>query len=243
MAQNVYDDDAFFARYAELPRSREGLAAAPEWPALRAMLPPLSGARVLDLGCGYGWFCRFAAAEGAAAVLGLDLSERMLARAASFGVPPGVEYERADLDRLALGRRRFDVAYSSLTLHYVADLAGLLAEVRRTLVDGGMLVVSVEHPVFTAPSRPVFVAGPGGGPVWPLDGYAAEGERVTNWLADGVVKHHRTLATHVRLLRERGFALQHLEEWMPSAADLAAHPEWADEVHRPAFLLLGAVAR
>ena len=35
MPQNIYDDPAFFAGYSRLPRSREGLAGAPEWPALR----------------------------------------------------------------------------------------------------------------------------------------------------------------------------------------------------------------
>jgi len=84
MAGNIYDDPDFFAAYARLPRSAGGLEAAAEWPAMRAMLPPLAGARVLDLGCGYGWFCRWARAAGAQSVLGLDLSERMLARAAGL---------------------------------------------------------------------------------------------------------------------------------------------------------------
>ena len=39
MAQNIYDNPAFFEGYAQLPRSVQGLDGAPEWPALRAMLP------------------------------------------------------------------------------------------------------------------------------------------------------------------------------------------------------------
>ncbi len=60
MSQNIYDDPAFFAGYATLDRSVKGLEGAPEWPTLQQMLPPLSGLRVVDLGCGYGWFCRWA---------------------------------------------------------------------------------------------------------------------------------------------------------------------------------------
>jgi len=60
MSQNIYDNPGFFEGYAQLPRSQQGLAGAPEWPALQAMLPTLAGKRVLDLGCGYGWFCRAA---------------------------------------------------------------------------------------------------------------------------------------------------------------------------------------
>lgn len=62
MAQNIYDNPAFFEGYAQLPRSVQGLNGAPEWPALKAMLPDLTGKAVVDLGCGYGWFCRAARA-------------------------------------------------------------------------------------------------------------------------------------------------------------------------------------
>jgi len=81
MTQNIYDDEGFFAGYSRLPRSVDGLDGAPEWPTLCAMLPELSGRNVIDLGCGFGWFCRWARRHGAAQVLGLDVSEKMLARA------------------------------------------------------------------------------------------------------------------------------------------------------------------
>ena len=54
MAQNIYDDPAFFAGYGEFPRSREGLAGTSEWPAFRALLPAVAGKQVIDLGCGFG---------------------------------------------------------------------------------------------------------------------------------------------------------------------------------------------
>lgn len=52
------------------------LDGAPEWPAIRRILPDLQGKSVVDLGCGYGWFCRSAREQGAADVLGLDVSEK-----------------------------------------------------------------------------------------------------------------------------------------------------------------------
>ncbi|MCW0319945.1 hypothetical protein NB714_000806 [Pantoea dispersa] len=97
MSQNIYDNPDFFAGYATLPRSVNGLDGAPEWPALRAMLPELRDQRVLDLGCGYGWFCRYAQQQGAREVLGLDVSEKMLAQAAAMTDRPGITYQRADL--------------------------------------------------------------------------------------------------------------------------------------------------
>jgi len=242
-AQNRYDDPAFFAEYARLERSVSGLAGAPEWPALRALLPPdLRGLRVLDLGCGYGWFCRWARESGAARVLGVDVSERMLARAAELtgDAGPAVTYVRADLETAAFEQEVFDLAYSSLALHYVADLGALLERVCDALVSGGHLVFSVEHPLYSAPVRQEWVRDADGRRAWPVSGYLDEGPRITDWLGPGVLKQHRTIATYVNLLRESGFALRRLEEWGPTPEQVAARPEWECERDRPPFLLAAA---
>lgn len=78
MAQNIYDKPEFFQGYSQLGRSVHGLSGAAEQPAIRRLLPDLSGSPVVDLGCGYDWFSRFARGSGAAAMLGLDLSEKMI---------------------------------------------------------------------------------------------------------------------------------------------------------------------
>lgn len=239
MAQNIYDREEFFAGYVQLRRSQEGLAGAPEWTSLRALLPPLQEARVLDLGSGFGWFCRHAREQGAARVLGIELSERMLERARQMGTDPAIEYRRADLEMVELPEGAFHLAFSSLALHYIADLGALLARVYRALVPGGSLVVSMEHPIFMAPSQPGWRVE-AGRHVWPLDGYFREGERVTDWFTKGVVKQHRTLGTTLNLLMSAGFTLAHVEEWCPSAAQIAAEPEWEKERERPMFLLLAA---
>ncbi|KAA2213149.1 class I SAM-dependent methyltransferase [Teichococcus oryzae] len=242
MPQNIYDDPDFFAGYSQLARSRKGLAAAPEWPAIQAVLPPLAGRAVVDLGCGFGWFCRWARQQGAASVLGLDLSERMLDRARTGTDDPAIAYRRADLNRPALPEAAFDLAYSSLVLHYLEDLPALLAALRRALRPGGHFVFTAEHPVFTAPSRPGWVRDAEGRDTWPVDGYLREGPRVTDWLAPGVVKQHRTLGTLLTLLIRAGFTLRHVEEWGPAEAQVAAQPELAAERERPAFLLVAATA-
>ena len=240
MAQNIYDNPVFFEAYGQLPRSRQGLDGAPEWPAMRRLLPPIPGRLVLDLGCGLGWFSRWAADAGAQSVLGIDLSERMLQDARARASSNKVSFQRQDLETLALASLSFDLIYSSLVLHYVERLPALLATLFAALRPGGRLVFSVEHPLFTAPSNAAWETLASGAVVWPLDQYLLEGPRVTSWLAPGVIKQHRTVASYITLLLAAGFVLQEIEEWGPSPEQLADHPEWACERHRPPFLLVSA---
>jgi SAM-dependent methyltransferase len=241
MAQNIYDDPEFFAGYSRFRRSREGLAGAPEWPVIQAMLPPLAGRRVLDLGCGFGAFARWARTAGAASVLGVDLSEKMLARAQALTQDPGITYRRGDIARLDLPDAAFDLVYSSLALHYVEDFGAVCARVRRLLSADGRFVFSVEHPIYTAPRTPDWQTDPSGAPIWPLNDYLREGSRVTDWITRGVVKRHRTVTTYVNSLLDQGFRLTRLVEWGPTPAQIAAEPEWANEVHRPIFLLIACM--
>ncbi len=240
MAQNIYDKPEFFEGYSQLSRSVHGLDGAAEWGSIRAVLPELRGRRVVDLGCGFGWFARFAASQGAASVLGLDLSENMIARARRETADEMVQYRIADLDRLELPEAGFDFAYSSLAFHYVEDFTRLVATIHAALVPGGDFVFSIEHPIYMAPATPMWSTDGDRRRIWPLDGYSREGERTTDWLAKGVVKYHRTIGTTLNTLIGAGFAIRHVEEWRPSAEQLQDHPEWTEEMDRPMFLLIAA---
>ena len=175
MTQNIYDSPEFFQGYSGLDRSIEGLAGAPEWPALRELLPDLRGLDVVDLGCGFGWFCRWAREQGAARVLGIDVSRNMLARASDDPADAAITYTRADLEQLDLAAASFGLAYSSLALHYIEDLAGLWRPIHRALVPAGRLVFSIEHPIYMAPTRPGWSVDADGRKTWPVDGYLVEG--------------------------------------------------------------------
>jgi SAM-dependent methyltransferase len=235
MTQNIYDDPEFFAGYSQLLRSRAGLEGAAEWPTLRALLPDMSGRRVLDLGCGFGWFCRWAREAGARSVTGLDVSEKMLERARADTNDSAITYERADLETYRIAAGAFDLIYSSLTFHYLENLRALIDQFHDGLAPDGYLVFSAEHPIYTAPSDPKWV-----GSTWPVDRYLDEGPRTTDWLAKGVVKQHRTMASYINMLLQAGFSLNQVVEWSPSEEQIAANPTWKNERQRPPFLLLSA---
>jgi len=240
MAQNIYDRPEFFEGYSQLGRSVHGLAGAAEWPEIRALLPDLKGLRIVDLGCGFGWFSRFAAGEGATSVLGLDLSENMIARAKAENAHPAITYDIADLEQLELPQAAFDLAYSSLAFHYVEDFGRLAAKVRVALVPGGRFVFTIEHPIYMASARAGWRTDDAGNRFWPVDHYSLEGRRTTDWLAKGVVKYHRTIATTLNTLMDQGFAVRRVIEWRPSEDQLAVNPALAEEMDRPMILMISA---
>ncbi|KAH8650160.1 methyltransferase type 11 [Xylariales sp. PMI_506] len=241
--QNIYDTQQFFDGYVQLPRQVEGLDGAPEWPCLRSMLPPLDALRILDLGCGMGWFARWAIENGAAKVHGVDLSENMLNRARSMTASQNITYQRADMDELTLPGTEYDLVFSSLAFHYLLELPRLFREIHKSLADGGKIVFTVEHPIFLGPTRGGLITDSDGRKIWPLDAYQREGPRLRNWFVNGVKKQHRTLGTYINLLLATGFELTDFVEWCPTAEDLVKFPDWETEFIRPTFLLIGATKK
>jgi SAM-dependent methyltransferase len=241
-AQNIYDDPDFFAGYSKLPRSERGLGIVYEWAAFQRLLPAsLADKRVLDLGCGLGYFAREARERGASQVIGVDLSERMLDEARRRTADTGIVYVRDSLETFSSEPAAFDLVVSSLALHYIADYAGLVRCIATWLAPGGRFAFSVEHPIFTAHGTSDWYKAPDGTVLhWPVDRYRDEGERRTRWFVDGVVKYHRTVETYVNALLDAGLRLVRLEEPEADAALLAEKPEWDQERRRPPFLLLAA---
>lgn len=240
MAQNIYDDPKFFAGYSQLPRQVLGLEGAPEWNAIKAMLPPLRGKRVADLGCGFGWASRWMRKNGAASVTGYDLSENMISRARAETSDEQIDYRIADLDALELPSASFDLIYSALTFHYVEDFHRLAGMMYRALTGKGALVFTIEHPIFMAASQPRWIEDGEGRKTWPVNSYSIEGERRTNWFAEGVLKYHRTIGTTLNALIRVGFQIDRVEEFAPTQDQIDANPDLAEELERPMMLLVAA---
>ena len=208
MKKSPYDRERFFEKYSQMDRSRLGLAGAGEWESLEPLLPDFAGKRVLDLGCGYGWHCIYAAEHGAASVTGVDLSEKMLAVAREKTTAPQVTYIRGDMAETPFPPESFDVVLSSLAIHYLPSFTDFLERVRQCLSPGGDFVFSVEHPIFTAAGPQEWYYGPDGTPLhFPVDRYFEEGRRTARFLGEDVTKYHRTLTTYLDGLLTGGFQL------------------------------------
>jgi SAM-dependent methyltransferase len=233
---HIYDDPSWSRKYNELDRQVHGLEGAPEWNALRTMLPDIQGANILDLGCGCGWVCRWAREKGAAKVLGIDLSESMLAKAAEFPDDPAITYARRNMEEdLQLPAAEFDVEFSSLALHYLVNLPGLFDQVYRSLKPGGVFVFDVIHPIRLATENPSWAEGVHRNE-WPVDAYLVEGQRSLKWLGGNVQLQHRTIAGYLMLLIGAGFMLAAIEEWGADENQSKAFPYWIESGHCPVFV-------
>lgn len=237
---NIYDNETFFNQYAEMPRSKTGLSAAGEWHQLKPLFPPLAGKCVLDLGCGYGWHCRFAWEQGAARVLGIDLSEKMIGEARRRNGGEGISYRICGIGEYEYPENAWDCVISNLALHYIEDLEQVFRQVFGTLKQDGIFLFNIEHPVFTSGVGQDWIYGDNGEPeYWPVDDYYRPGRRKTHFLGCDVEKYHHTLTQILMGLLENGFSLEAVEEAGPPE-EMMDIPGMIHELRRPMMLLVRA---
>jgi len=187
-----------------------------------ALLGPVAGLDVLEIGCGAGQNCVTLALQGAR-VTGVDISEAQIALAQDRVERAGVTVclLRADAANLShLLDNSFDAIVAVYTFPYVADMRACLAECARLLRPGGRLLLAQDHPIRACywdeemqeesvlPARSYFDSAP------------------LHWTFAGtdvsMTSYQRTLDGWFSSLREANFSIETLREIpMPSA--------WADD--------------
>jgi malonyl-CoA O-methyltransferase len=109
-----------------------------------AMTPPLSGARLLDAGCGTGRRVRNARAASA---IGLEPSREMIAAGiAQDGPMTGVDLVAGDVREIPLQDRSFDVVWCRLVIGHLDRIDQAYAELARVADYGAVVIVSDFHP-------------------------------------------------------------------------------------------------
>lgn len=240
---NIYDNQTFFEAYANMSRSTGGLEAAGEWHQLKLLFPSLQGKHVLDLGCGYGWHCKFSVEKGAARVLGIDLSQKMIEEAEKRNSDRKIEYRVCGIEAYEYPEHMWDCVISNLALHYIKNIELVFQKVYRTLKPNGVFIFNIEHPVFTAGVGQDWVYARDGRPqYWPVDDYFMPGERITQFLGCDVAKQHHTLTQILMGLLKQGFELNIVEEAEPPE-EMMDLPGMKDELRRPMMLLVRATAK
>ncbi len=240
--QNIFDNEEFFDGYRKLREREVNANNLFEIPARFSLMPDLTGLRILDLGCGTGEHCKEYIKMGAKEVTGIDISEKMLEVAKEKNADPGITYLNIPMEDLGKIEGEFDLAISSLAMHYIEDYRGVIKNVYRLLDLDGMFVFSQEHPIVTChPGGDRWTKDENGHKLYAnLADYGIEGERNTIWFVEGIKIYHRMFSTVINCLVEEGFVIDRITEPEPSKELLQKYPEYYDLFHRPDFLLVRA---
>ena len=243
MQQNIYDDERFFESYTKVRNSEKSFNELLEQPAIKRLLPDVAGKAVLDLGCGFGCNCKDFAAAGATRVVGIDLSERMIEQAKQKNQLHNIAYfvmSMLDMEQL---NESFDLVFSSLAFHYVEDFEKLVCSIHSILKEDGVLLFSQEPPVVTASKtngKHYIRKWNGEIKGYLLNNYGNMGLRKEKWVVDDVEMYHRTFSYIINTLIRSGFAIEAVDEPLPSKETLQVRKGLKKEYVKPTFLIVKA---
>jgi SAM-dependent methyltransferase len=227
---NIYDQIAEqYAEYAKVKPYNVYL----ERPAIRALVPDIQGAHVLDAGCGPGTNISWLIEQGAQKVLGIDASAQMISIAGRDTLP-NVSLSIADLSQPLdfLAGDSFDLIFSSLVVHYIEDIDRLFADFARLLRPGGSFVFSTHHP------QGDFQRHPGN--------YFATKFVSDRWRGFGEERitmsfYRRPLSAITEALANAYFIIERMTEAQPTADFRRVDPERYEKASkRPTFLCVRA---
>lgn len=212
-----------------------------------ALLGDLRGRSVLDLACGEGFYTRLIKQAGADRVVGVDLSENMIARAREqeAAAPLGITYVCGPAESLgAIGP--FDVVSAAFLLNCAPDRPTLDAMARAVVMNlepGGRMVMTVSN-VDECPGTDYSLYGMGADVRETL----ADGApyRITFLLGEdtfSLENHAHAHSTYEASLRAAGLADIRWHAPRITAEGLAAYPPgfWDTYLSRPPIMRISAV--
>src|ERR1700761_1163832 len=112
---------------------------------LSQMLPDINGLHVLDAGCGTGRWLQFLAPRGAASLIGVDSSEKMLHRAGEK-IGTNCSLRLGTCTALPISNNRIDLVMSSFVLSYLENLKDYALELHRITRPGAHVFLTDMHP-------------------------------------------------------------------------------------------------
>ncbi len=207
-------------------------------PAIDELLGDVLGKRILDAGCGEGYYCRELPLKKAS-VTGIDGSKKMITLARNKKTEVEVDYEVTDLTRkLNFPDGEFDVVLANMVLMDIPRIDVAIAEFARILKKDGSLVFCITHSCFFDYE---WVSDEKGRKLYkPISDYLNEKVEELNFWGK-TLYYHRPLSTYFSALEHNGFSVASLREPVPSDELLEKHPDW--EYHRriPSFIVVKAI--
>jgi 2-polyprenyl-3-methyl-5-hydroxy-6-metoxy-1,4-benzoquinol methylase len=210
--------------------------------AMNKLFSDCHGLKILDAGCGNGYFTKWLAERGAN-VLGIDGSEKLLKIAKEKN--PGLKFELKDLSQITdFSSQEFDVYLANMLLMHVSGIDTLLAEARRILKPEGKLIFSILHPCFNQPTAKLYKS------LWSkltfqkpaalaFDYFSPKQGRFEAHMGNQLTHYHRTLEEYSQALKKAGFAIQEiLEPHSLPETFLKKNPKLEYATRLPRFIFL-----
>lgn len=219
-------------------------------PGVTRLLENVDGRRMLDVGCGEGYFSRhFQALKWK--VTGVDVAAEMIAKAKETS-SRNITYVVDDAAKMKKVRGEFDAAISVLSIQNIELADRALRTVRERLVTGATFVLVTLHPAFRIPQRSH----------WGWDAQTVvQYRRMDQYLSQdsiSIVMHpgaeeksertltyHRPISWYLNTLVECGFTVDRMEEWTSHRESQPGPRQKAENYARqefPMFLALRARA-
>jgi ubiquinone/menaquinone biosynthesis C-methylase UbiE len=217
-------------------------------PNLLRVVEPRKGKKILEVGCGDGFFSAEFAHAGAE-VEGSDIASAMISEAKQKY--PHVRWYVASADNLSFAKNElYDAVVIVLALQNIEHLQEALKEVARVLKPKGSLVAVLNHPAFRIPKHSSWGFDEATDTQYRrLDSYLSEsaeeidmdpgktsGKRKT-------ISFHRPLQVYVKALAKNNFGIVGLEEWISNRKSENGPRQKAEDTSRkefPLFLMLKA---
>jgi 2-polyprenyl-3-methyl-5-hydroxy-6-metoxy-1,4-benzoquinol methylase len=219
-------------------------------PALLETCGDVTGLKVLDLGCGQGYFSRRLALKGAR-VIGVDIAEKQIefARKHEQEKPLGIGYCLMDAARITerWPAGSFDLVTACMSLHDMPDPGQVLKAAAEVLSSQGRMVYSVPHPFTDAPYREWDRSAVGEKLALKIDRYFEAGPTLTHWNMARLRYHwdtpytRFTLAQMSAMTAAAGFLIRRIAEPRPTKEQVEENPDLDDCCRLPYFLILELV--
>lgn len=207
----------------------------------------VSGLRLLDLGCGNGYFSREMESRGAI-VTGVDLSRQQIefARRHEEESPVGIQYAVKDAERLSehFAASSFDMVTACVSLQDMPNPERAISGAFHVLRPGGRFVFSITHPCTDVPLREWDRDTDGNKRALKIGRYFEVARIDFAWRGSGFAYEfttsavHRTLSWWVNSVCQSGFTIRQMQEPKPSDEAVHGRPELSDASIVPYFLML-----
>lgn len=203
--------------------------------------------KVLDAGCGFGYYSFFAAQLGAI-VTAVDFAPEMIDLGRKLSVERNVqiEFRVADISDLSsFENGSFDVVISGMDLE-MPDINLAFSEFARILVTGGQFLFSVPHPITHHGSWQTTASGEN--LFFKLDNYFTRGPFISDeWFDEQhrpvrFRRYRRPIQDYTEGLANNNFVIARLLEGEPPAESKDTDPVLYNELKRvPCYLIIQAV--